>query len=158
VLGLDVAQLRVTASEIGGGFGGKTTVFMEPLSRWRCRRKAGGKPVKLVMSRAEVLRATGPTASASMDVKIGMKSDGTITAAKPSFYQGGAFPGSPVARGANAPSPLRPRGRARRLRRADEPPESAAYRAPGAPMGAFAVESVIDEMAREIGLDPIELR
>ncbi len=160
VLGLDVAQLRVTASEIGGGFGGKTTVFMEPLAL-ALSRKAGGKPVKLVMNRAEVLRATGPTASASMDVKIGMRSDGTMTAARAEFrMQGGAFPGSPVAEAlqcAFAPYKLdavQHVGYDVLTNR----PKAAAYRAPGAPMAAFAAESLIDEMARELGLDPIDIR
>jgi CO/xanthine dehydrogenase Mo-binding subunit len=81
VLGIEAANLRVTPSEIGGGFGGKTTIFMEPLAL-ALSKKAGGRPVKLVMSRDEVLRATGPTASASMDVKLGMKKDGTITAGR----------------------------------------------------------------------------
>ena len=94
VLGLEAAQLRVTPSEIGGGFGGKTTIFMEPLAL-ALSKKAGGRPVKLVMSRAEVLRATGPTASASMDVKLGMKKDGTMVAAQVNFrMQGGPYIGS----------------------------------------------------------------
>jgi CO/xanthine dehydrogenase Mo-binding subunit len=84
VLGIEAANLRVTPSEIGGGFGGKTTIFMEPLAL-ALSKKAGGRPVKLVMSRSEVLRATGPTASASMDVKLGMKRDGTITAGQVFF-------------------------------------------------------------------------
>ena len=89
VLGIEAANLRVTPSEIGGGFGGKTTIFMEPLAL-ALSRKAGGRPVKLVMSRSEVLRATGPTASASMDVKLGMKRDGTITAGSASQISDGA--------------------------------------------------------------------
>ncbi|MCB1337111.1 MAG: xanthine dehydrogenase family protein molybdopterin-binding subunit [Maritimibacter sp.] len=160
VLGLDVAQLRVTPSEIGGGFGGKTTVFMEPLAL-ALSRKAGGKPVKLVMSRAEVLRATGPTASASMDVKIGMKKDGTMTAGRVEFrMQGGAFPGSPVPdalKCAFAPYKL-PAVLHIGYDVLANRPKAAAYRAPGAPMAAFAVESLVDEMARELGLDPLELR
>ncbi|HCQ64147.1 MAG TPA: oxidoreductase [Rhodobacteraceae bacterium] len=160
LLGLGVAQLRVTPSEIGGGFGGKTTVFMEPLSL-ALSRKAGGRPVKLVMDRAEVLRATGPTASASMDVKIGMKADGTMTAARAEFrMQGGAFPGSPVNEAlecAFAPYKLAAVEHIGYDVLANRP-KAAAYRAPGAPMGAFAAESLIDEMARELGLDPIELR
>ena len=160
VLGLDVAQLRVTPSEIGGGFGGKTTVFMEPLSL-ALSKKAGGKPVKIVMSRAEVLRATGPTASASMDVKIGMKRDGTITAARAEFrMQGGAFPGAPVNEA------LECAFAAYKLEAVEHlgyevlanRPKAAAYRAPGAPMAAFAVESLVDEMAHELGLDPIAVR
>ncbi|TNF22879.1 MAG: xanthine dehydrogenase family protein molybdopterin-binding subunit [Rhodobacteraceae bacterium] len=160
VLGLDTAQLRVTPSEIGGGFGGKTTIFMEPLSL-ALSRKAGGRPVKIVMTRSEVLRATGPTASASMDAKIGMKKDGTLTAGRVEFrMQGGAFPGAPVDMALycafaayNVPA-LEHIGYDVLANR----PKCAAYRAPGSPMGAFAVESLIDEMCRELGLDPLEVR
>ena len=160
VLGLETAQLRVTPSEIGGGFGGKTTIFMEPLAL-ALSRKAGGRPVKLVMSRSDVLRATGPTASASMDVKIGLKKDGTMTAGKAVFrMQGGAFPGAPVDMAlycafANYSVPaLHHEGYDVLANR----PKCAAYRAPGSPMAAFAVESLLDEMCRELKLDPIEVR
>ena len=161
VLGLEASQLRVTPSEIGGGFGGKTTIFSEALSL-ALSRKAGGRPVKLVMTRSEVLRATGPTASASMDVKIGMKKNGKMTAASAVFrMQGGAFPG------------MAPTGMALQCAFANyqlpaahhtgydvlcNRPKSAAYRAPGSPMAAFAVESLVDEMCRELKLDPIEVR
>lgn len=161
VLGIEAANLRVTPSEIGGGFGGKTTIFMEPLAL-ALSRKAGGRPVKLVMSRAEVLRATGPTASASMDVKIGMKKDGTITAGQVNFrMQGGAFFGmSPIAEALpcafacyDIPN-LMHEGYEVLANR----PKAAAYRAPGSPMAAFAVESLLDEMCRELGLDPLAVR
>ena len=161
VLGLEASQLRVTPSEIGGGFGGKTTIFSEALSL-ALSRKAGGRPVKLVMTRSEVLRATGPTASASMDVKIGMKKNGEMTAASAVFrMQGGAFPG------------MAPTGMALECAFANyqlpavhhtgydvlsNRPKSAAYRAPGSPMAAFAVESLVDEMCRELKLDPLEVR
>ena len=161
VLGLEASNLRVTPSEIGGGFGGKTTIFSEAISL-ALSRKAGGRPVKLVMTRSEVLRATGPTASTSMDVKIGMKKDGTITAGSVEFrMQGGAWPD------------MAPTGMALNCAFAsyDMPavhhvgydvlanrPKAAAYRAPGSPMAAFAVESLVDEMCRELKLDPIEVR
>jgi len=161
VLGLEASQLRVTPSEIGGGFGGKTTIFSEALSL-ALSRKAGGRPVKLVMTRSEVLRATGPTASASMDVKIGMKKNGKMTAASAVFrMQGGAFPG------------MAPTGMALECAFANyqlpavhhtgydvlsNRPKSAAYRAPGSPMAAFAVESLVDELCRELNLDPIGVR
>ena len=161
VLGLEASQLRVTPSEIGGGFGGETTIFSEALSL-ALSRKAGGRPVKLVMTRSEVLRATGPTASASMDVKIGMKKNGKMTAASAVFrMQGGAFPG------------MAPTGMALECAFANyqlpavhhtgydvlsNRPKSAAYRAPGSPMAAFAVESLVDELCRELNLDPIDVR
>jgi CO/xanthine dehydrogenase Mo-binding subunit len=160
VLGLDASQLRVTPSEIGGGFGGKTTIFMEPLSL-ALSRKAGGRPVKIVMSRSEVLRATGPTASASMDVKIGMTKDGKITAGSATFrMQGGAFAGAPVdmalycAFAAYKVPALQHVGYDVLANR----PKAAAYRAPGSPMAAFAVESLVDEMCDELGLDPLDVR
>ncbi|MEM7090889.1 MAG: xanthine dehydrogenase family protein molybdopterin-binding subunit [Pseudomonadota bacterium] len=159
LLGIETSQLRVTASEIGGGFGGKTTVFIEPVALALSRK--ANRPVKIVMTRSEVFRATGPTASASMDVKIGMKKDGTIAAAQGVFrLQGGAFPGAPgdmTAMCAFAPynlSNVRQIGYDVMSNR----PKQAAYRAPGAPMGAFAVESVIDELCKKLGLDPIEVR
>src|SRR5215470_2129488 len=101
LLGMDVSKLRVTASEIGGGFGGKTTVFIEPVALALSRK--AGKPVKLVMSREEVFRASGPTSSASMRVKIGVTKDGRITAGEAELkFQGGAFPGALVELGAMA--------------------------------------------------------
>ena len=159
ILGIEQGRLRVTASEIGGGFGGKTTVFLEPVALALAQKT--GRPVKMVMSRAEVLRATGPTASTSIDVRIGMTRDGRITAGYAELrYQGGAYPGSPVDMGsmsAFAPYDLE----AVRTVGWDvvtNRPKAAAYRAPGAPMAAFAVESAIDELAREVGLDPLEVR
>ena len=159
LLGIETSQLRVTASEIGGGFGGKTTVFIEPVALALSRK--ANRPVKIVMTRSEVFRATGPTSSASMDVKIGMKKDGTITAAQGVFrLQGGAFPGAPgdmTAMCAFAPYNL-PCVKQIGYDVMSNRPKQAAYRAPGSPMGAFAVESLVDEMCRELKLDPIEVR
>ncbi len=159
ILGLDISHLRVTASEIGGGFGGKTMVFIEPIALALSRK--AGRPVKVVMTRDEVFRASGPTSSASMLIKIGAKKDGTITAMEGLLkYQGGAFKGAWVSLGCMT---------AFACYRADamktvgydvlvNRPRAAAYRAPGAPMAAFAVESVVTELAEELGIDPIEFR
>ncbi|MFV0514058.1 MAG: xanthine dehydrogenase family protein molybdopterin-binding subunit [Jhaorihella sp.] len=159
LLGLDTSGLRVTASEIGGGFGGKTTIFIEPVALALSRK--AGRPVKLVMSRSEVFRATGPTASASMDVKIGMKKDGTITAAEGIFrLQGGAFPGAPMEMTAMCAFACYGLKNVRHVGYdvMTNRPKQAAYRAPGSPMAAFAVESVIDELCQQLGLDRIEVR
>ena len=159
LLGLETSQLRVTASEIGGGFGGKTAVFIEPVALALSRK--ANRPVKLVMTRAEVFKATGPTSSTSMDVKIGMKKDGTITAAQGTFrLQGGAFPGAPcemTAMCAFAPYDLKHVKQVGYDVMANRP-KQAAYRAPGSPMAAFAVESVIDELCKKLDLDPIDTR
>ena len=159
LLGMDTSQLRVTASEIGGGFGGKTTVFIEPVALALSRKS--GRPVKIVMDRSEVLRASGPTSSASMDIKMGMKKDGTIVAAQGTFrLQGGAFPGAPAVEAAEcgfAPYKLKAVQYTTYSVMTNRP-KQAAYRAPGSPMGAFAVESVVDELCQKLGLDPLETR
>ncbi len=159
LLGMEVSRLRVTASEIGGGFGGKTTVFIEPVALALSRK--AGRPVKLVMSRDEVFRASGPTSSSSTDVKIGMDKNGRITAAEAVLrYQGGAFPGSPVQFGAMTAFACYDLANVRTVGYdvVTNRPKQAAYRAPGAPMAAFAIESVIDELAKKIGMDPLEFR
>ena len=92
LLGMDVAKLKVTSSEIGGGFGGKTHVWMEPVALALSRK--ANRPVKVVLTRDEVFRGTGPTCSTSIDVKIGATRDGRVTAASATLrYQDGAFPG-----------------------------------------------------------------
>ncbi|MEA2783166.1 MAG: hypothetical protein QOK29_4710 [Rhodospirillaceae bacterium] len=159
LLGMDVSKLRVTASEIGGGFGGKTTVFIEPVALALSRK--AGKPVKIVMSREEVFRASGPTSSSSMWVKIGVTKSGKITAGQAELrYQGGAFAGSPVEMGAMCAFACYDLENVKVVGYdvVTNRPKQAAYRAPGAPMSAFAVESVLNELAAKIGMDQIDLR
>ena len=159
LLGIDVAKLRVTASEIGGGFGGKTTVFIEPVALALSRK--ANRPVKLVMSRNEVFRATGPTSSSSIDVKIGVKRNGRMTAARAELrYQGGAFAGSPVEFGAMTSFACYDLPNVQTIGHdvVTNRPKQVAYRAPGAPMAAFAVESVVDELAKKVGMNPLEFR
>lgn len=159
ILGLDVSKLRVTASEIGGGFGGKTTVFIEPVALALSRK--ANRPVKLVMTRDEVFRASGPTSSSAIRVKIGVKKDGRITAAEAELkYQGGAFAGSPVEMGAMSAFACYALDHVKTVGWdvVTNRPKQAAYRAPGAPMAAYAVESVISELAEKIGMDPIDFR
>jgi len=159
LLGLDVSKLRVTASEIGGGFGGKTTVFIEPVTLALARKS--GRPVKIVMSREEVFKASGPTSSTCIRVKIGARKDGRITAGEAELmYQGGAFPGSPVDMGAMSAFACYDLENVKTVGYdvVTNRPRQAAYRAPGAPMAAFAVESVVDELGQAIGIDPVEFR
>jgi CO/xanthine dehydrogenase Mo-binding subunit len=159
VLALDISDIRVTPAEIGGGFGGKTTVYLEPVALALSR--AAGAPVKLVMSRDEVFRATGPTSGGVIEVKLGATRDGTITAAEVTLkFQAGAFPGSPV--GTACMTALAcydvPNFRIVGWDVVTNSPKVAAYRAPGAPISAFGVESAVDQLARKLGADPIELR
>ena len=159
VLGLEISNIRVTPAEIGGGFGCKTTVYLEPLALALSRQS--GHPVKMVMSREEVFRATGPTSGGVILVKLGAKSDGTLTAADVEMkFQAGAFAGSPV--GGASMTALAcydiPNFRITGWDVVTNSPKVAAYRAPGAPISAFGVESAMDELARKLGIDPIELR
>ncbi len=159
LLGMDVSDLRVTASEIGGGFGGKTTVYVEPVALLLSRK--AGRPVRVVMTRDEVFRASGPTSGAANWVKIGVTKDGSITAGEAVLkYQAGAFPGSPVQPGcmcAFAPYDIE-NVKVKGYDVVTNRPKVAAYRAPGAPIAEHAVESVLDEIAKKLGIDPIELR
>ena len=98
ICGADIANIRAIPAEIGGGFGGKTIIYLEPLAYMLSKKS--GRPVKIVMSREEVFRATGPTSGAVVEVKLGAKRDGHIIAAQSILkYQAGAFPGSPVQQG-----------------------------------------------------------
>lgn len=159
VCGIEATHLRVTASEIGGGFGGKTTCFIEPAALALSRKS--GKPVKIVMSREEVFRASGPTVSSSSDVKIGMTKDGRITAATAKLrYQGGAFPCGTVEFGAQSAFAAYDLEAVQTLgwNVLTNRPKEVAYRAPGAPMAIYAVESVVDELCQQLGLDPLDVR
>ena len=157
--GMSVADIRAIPAEIGGGFGGKTIVYLEPLAMNLARKS--GAPVKMVMSREEIFRATGPTSGSWNTVKIGATKDGKITAGTATFrFQAGAFPGAPArpaAMCAFAPyniENVKSVGVDVVMNRA----KSNAYRAPGSPIAAHAVESTIDELADKLGMDPIEFR
>ena len=158
-LRMPVSQVRVTPMEIGGGFGGKIPVYLEPVAA--LLSKKSGRPVKVVMSRADVFEASGPTCGSNMKIKVGAKNDGSITAMQAYLaYEAGAFKGSPV--GACAMCVFA----AYDVENATidgydvvvNKPKTAAYRAPGAPNAAFAAEQVVDEVALKLGMDPIDLR
>jgi CO/xanthine dehydrogenase Mo-binding subunit len=159
ILGMDVSRIRVIPSEIGGGFGGKGTVYLEPLAILLSRRT--GRPVKMVMTREEVFRATGPTSGTRIRVKIGATAKGKLTAADATLvYEAGAFKGSPVLAAAMtvfAPYVLE-NVRIEGLDVVLNKPKVGAYRAPGSAMAAFAAESALDEVALRLGMDPIDLR
>ncbi|MGI9328159.1 MAG: xanthine dehydrogenase family protein molybdopterin-binding subunit [Pseudomonadales bacterium] len=159
LLGMEVAKLKVTSSEIGGGFGGKTHVWMEPTALALSRK--ANRPVKLVMSREEVFRGSGPTCSTSIDVKIGATKDGRITAASATLrYQDGAFPGIWGMLGAMTSWACYDLENVTAVAYdvLVNRPKVAAYRAPSAPMAAFAVESTIDLVAAKIAMDPLDFR
>ncbi len=159
VLDLPVSRIKVVPMEIGGGFGGKIPIYLEPLTA--LLSKKAGAPVKGAMSRAEVFEATGPTSGSYMHIKMGATNDGRIVAAEAMLaFDSGAFPGSPVTAGAQCMFACYDIENARVDGYdvvANKPPV-AAYRAPGAPIAAFAAETVVDGLAEKLGIDPIEFR
>ncbi|MBE83778.1 MAG: oxidoreductase [Gemmatimonadetes bacterium] len=159
LLMLPVSKVKVIPTEIGGGFGGKIRVYLEPLAA--VLSKKTGQPVKMVMSRTEVLQATGPTAGSYIKCRMGATKDGKLTAAEVYMaYESGGFPGSWAAPGSQCV--LAPYNIENVLIDGFDvlvnKPQTMAYRAPGATNAAFASETVIDEICEEIGMDPLEFR
>ena len=159
ILGVPVSRVRAIPQEIGGGFGGKVNVYLEPVAALLSRES--GRPVKLIMSRAEVFQATGPAPGSWSKIKFGATKDGRLVAMTADLYmESGAYPGSDTGaamRCIYAPykcDDMRVDGYDVLTNR----PKTAAYRAPGAPQAAFASEQVIDELAEKLGMDPIEFR
>jgi CO/xanthine dehydrogenase Mo-binding subunit len=158
VLRKPIAQVKVVPLEIGGGFGGKLPIYLDPVAA--LLSKKSGRPVKIVMSRTDVFEGTGPTSGTVIRVKAAAKGD-RLTAVQASlFYEAGAFPGSSV--GAGSMTMLAPYNVENFEIHAYDvvvnKPKTAAYRAPGAPAAAFAIESVIDELARCQKVDALVFR
>ncbi|MBS10371.1 MAG: oxidoreductase [Gemmatimonadetes bacterium] len=159
LLMLPVSKVKVIPTEIGGGFGGKIRVYLEPLAAMLSKK--AGSPVKLVMSRTEVLQATGPTAGSYIRCKLGATKDGNLVAAEAYLaYESGGFPGGWAGPGSMCIfSPYN-------IEHVTidgfdvlvNKPQTMAYRAPGATNAAFASETVIDEICEKIGMDPLEFR
>ena len=84
LLEMPVAQIKVVPMEIGGGFGGKNNVYLEPVAAL-LSKKSGHKPVKLTMNHAEVLAATGPTSGSTIKVKMGARRTGASPPRRPAW-------------------------------------------------------------------------
>lgn len=154
-----ISKTKIVPLEIGGGFGGKVKVYLDPLAALLSRKS--GRPVKMWMSRAEVLQATGPAPAMWARVKIGATNDGRITAATAEIaMEAGAYPGSSVGGAANCVFACYdlPHAQVDGYDVVVNKPKSSAYRAPGSPQAAFACEQVIDELAEKLGMDPIDFR
>lgn len=157
--GIPQNDIRAIPAEIGGGFGGKTIVYLEPVALLLAKKS--GRPVKMVMTRTEVFHASGPTSGSSSKVKIGATKDGKIVAAQGTYcLQAGALPGSPIRGAAGcafAPYDI-PNVHSVGYDVVSNRSKVAAYRAPGAPIGAYAVECVMDELAEALKMDPLQFR
>ncbi len=160
VLKMDESRIRVTPLEIGGGFGGKIPIYLEPIAAV-LSKKSGHKPVKLIMERKSVFEGTGPAPGGTIWVKVGADANGKLTAASSDIkFEAGGYPGSAVGAAAmciygpyNIPNML--------IDGYDivvNKPKSAAYRAPGSPQAHFAFEQAIDELCEKGGWDKLEFR
>ena len=159
ILGIPLSRLKVIPTEIGGGFGGKIPTYGEAVAALLSRKSR--RPVKVVMSRAEVFMATGPTSGSYVKLKMGVTKEGRIVAAEATLvYEAGAYPGSIV--GAGGVCMFAPYNiENTTIDMYDvvvNKPKTAAYRAPGAPNSEFATESLIDEFCEMLHVDPLEFR
>ena len=159
LLALPISKIKVVPTEIGGGFGGKIRLYLEPVAALLARKS--GRPVKVLMNRADVFEGTGPTPGSLIRVKMAADNTGRLTAAQAYLaYEAGAYPGSPVGAGAmcvfacyDIPNVI--------VDGYDvvvNKPATSAYRAPGATNAAFAVETVVDEICEKLTIDPLEFR
>ncbi|MGQ0637487.1 MAG: xanthine dehydrogenase family protein molybdopterin-binding subunit [Planctomycetaceae bacterium] len=159
LVGVPISHVKVVPMEIGGGFGGKIRVYLEPVAALLSRKC--GQPVKVLMSRADVFEGTGPTPGACIKVKLGVAADGKIVAGSGTLaYEAGAYPGSPVGMGAMCLFACYdvPHARVDGYDVVVNKPQTSAYRAPGATNAAFALETVIDEVCEQLQIDPLEFR
>jgi CO/xanthine dehydrogenase Mo-binding subunit len=159
VVGVPISHVKVIPMEIGGGFGGKIRVYLEPVAAILSKRT--GRPVKVLMNRADVFEGTGPTPGSYIRVKLGVGADGKITAAETYMaYEAGAYPGSPIGAGAMCIFACYdiPNGKIDGYDVVVNKPYTSAYRAPGATNAAFAMETVVDEACEKMSIDPLEFR
>src|SRR5262245_685454 len=159
LLQIPVSQVVVVPCEIGGGFGGKITVYLEPVAALLSRKC--GRPVKMTMQRNEVFEGTGPTPGSFVRIKLGAKKDGTLVAGEAWMaYECGGFPGGMIGPGAMCVFSCYdlPNARVEAFDVVNNKPHTQAYRAPGATQAAFACEQIIDELADRLKIDPVEIR
>jgi CO/xanthine dehydrogenase Mo-binding subunit len=159
ILKMDSNKINVQQSELGGGFGGKTGFYSEPVAIMLSKKAS--RPVKIVFSRGEVFRGTGPVSATKSRIRMGCTKDGKITAAEAELiFQTGAFTGSMYF---NAPNAMFTRYALENVHIVSyevvsNRPKVNSFRAPCVPQIVFGVEGIIDEMARKIGMDPIDFR
>ena len=159
LLRVPVSNVKVVPMEIGGGFGGKISVYLPPVAAMLSRKT--GRPVKVLMSRADVFEATGPTPGSHMRIKLGATKDGRLVAGDAWIaFEAGAYPGSPVGAACMCVFACYdlPHGRVEGFDVCVNKPRTNAYRAPGSTQVAFATETVIDEICTRLGMDPLEFR
>jgi CO/xanthine dehydrogenase Mo-binding subunit len=158
VLGLADHQVTLNAQPVGGGFGGKFG-FLEPTIA--ALTKAVGRPVRMAYTRMEEFGCADPAPQSLVRVKIGAKADGTLTTLDAEMiFDSGAKAGAPVGIACILLGSMYrwPHLRIDGLEVLTNRPGTGAYRGPGGPQAAFALETTLDEIALGLGIDPLELR
>jgi len=159
ILGLPMSRLRVIGLPVGGAFGGKNALCVEPMVAELARRC--GRPVKLVVSNKDDFKATRPCGAAVMELKAGVKRDGTFVALHARLlFDTGAYPGAQNGNGASlVQGPYRwAHLDIRSYSVYTNKPSAGARRALAAPHVHFAIESLLDMIAAELKVDPVRLR
>jgi len=158
LLGVDNTRVRVVGTPVGGGFGGKFLLY-EPMLAIAARML--GRPVRLAMTRLEEMLAANPAPATRIRIRAGADRSGRLTALDAELVMDdGCFPSSMagLAGVLLGSAYTTPNQRIVGIEVITHRPSAGAYRAPCAPQCAFALETVIDELACELGIDPLEMR
>lgn len=158
ILGLEESAVRCLATPVGGGFGGKGVLY-EPLLALAARLV--GRPIRLILTRYEEMVAANPTPAGRIRIKLGAKKDGSFTALDGEIaFNSGCYPGSPVGIGLLVTGSMYkiPHVQLQGLDVLSFKQSVGAYRAPGIPQSMFALEGMVDEIARALAIDPLALR
>jgi CO/xanthine dehydrogenase Mo-binding subunit len=156
--GLPSHKVRVVPMPVGGGFGGKIEL-LEPLLALIALRV--GRPVRLALARSHEFVVGHPAPGAHFDIELGARRDGALTALRARYrYDNGAtagWHGGLTAEFLGSTYRI-PSYELQGFEVSTNKTPTDAYRAPGATQAYFALESAIDELAVELGIDPIDLR
>jgi xanthine dehydrogenase molybdenum-binding subunit len=159
VLQIPISRLRIIPTELGGGFGAKLRLCLEPYPVFLARKT--GKPVKIVATRDEVFTLSGFRLPTTVYLKTGVRKDGMIVGREAiSIFDMGAYLGAGVQSGVShtiGPYNI-PNHRVRSYAVYTNKIWAGSYRASGVADVTFAVESHTDIIARQLGMDPWELR
>lgn len=163
-LGLDPAKVKVHILPVGGDFGGKTSVVEAPVCYFLAQRT--GKPVRMVLEYTEELTAISHRHPAVITLRTGVAADGKLCALQArAVFSGGGYAALKANAEVTVQGPRRvasyyniPAIQVETLCAYTNQVPCTQTRTPGSPQTTFAMESQIDIIARELGVDPVEFR
>ena len=163
-LGVPMGMIRVIKPYIGGGFGNKQDVLYEPLNAYLCTL-VGGRCVKMEISREETLACARVRHAMNLHVKAAARKDGTLVARKLTAYSNqGGYASHAHAIVANTSNEFKQIYHDEKALEADaytvytNIATGGAMRGYGIPQAAFAAECMADDLALQLGMDPLEFR